>query len=71
MELNAKEIIKIILSRENVKQKDLAVMLSEKLGKKYTAGSLSQKINRGTISYNEVVEIANILGYEIKIEHKQ
>ena len=70
MKLIAREIIKIFLSRTGVKQKDLAVMLSECIGKKYTPGSLSQKINRGTITYNEVIEIADLLGYEIKFEQK-
>ena len=70
MILNAKEVIKILLSKEQVKQKDLAVLLTKKTGKKYTPGSLSQKIVRGTISYNEVVAIADILGYNINIEHK-
>lgn len=68
MKLNAKEIIRILLSRENVKQKDLAEILTLKSGKKYTPGSLSQKINRGTISFNEVALIADILGYQINFD---
>ncbi|MBO6257619.1 hypothetical protein J6N69_06245 [bacterium] len=68
MKLNAKEIIRILLSRENVKQKDLAEILTLKAGKKYTPGSLSQKINRGTISFNEVALIADILGYQINFD---
>ncbi len=70
MELKAKEIIKLLLSRQLVKQKDLADMLTKQTGKKYTAGSLSQKISRGTISYDEVALIINILGYKITIEQK-
>lgn len=70
MQLNAKEIIKIILNRENVKQKELAKILTDKTGKTYTPGSLSQKISRGTISYNEVSVITDILGYDIKIEKR-
>lgn len=68
MELDAKEIIKVLLNRENMKQKVLAEMLTDKTGKTYTQGSLSQKINRGTISYNEMLLIADILGYKINIE---
>ena len=68
MQLNSKEIIKIMLNRENIKQKELAQILSEKTNKKYTQGSLSQKISRGTISYNEVALIADILGYSINLE---
>ena len=71
MRLKAKEIIKILLSRGHVKQKDLANVLSERTGKKYTQGSLSQKISRGSVSYDEVALIADILGYEINFTEKQ
>jgi len=71
MKLNAKEVIKILLTREGIKQKDLAVTLTQKTGKKYTQGSLSQKIGRGTISYNEVVLIADLLGYDINVEKRK
>lgn len=65
MLLKANEILKILFSRESVRYKEIALNLSEKTGKKYTSGSLSQKINRGTISYNEVMLISDILGYDI------
>lgn len=71
MILVAKEIIKILLKRENIKQKELAEILTQKNNKKYTEGSLSQKIVRGTISYNEVVQIADILGYDVKFERRE
>ena len=70
MKLNAKEVIKILLSRTQTRQKDLAQILTEKTGKKYTAGSLAQKIARGTISYNEVVLIADMLGFDININQR-
>ena len=70
MDLKAKEIIKLLLSREQVKQKDLASTLTKMTGKKYTPGSLSQKISRGTISYDEVALIIDILGYKVNIEKK-
>ena len=45
-------------------------MLSEKAGKSYTPSGLSHKIGRGTISYDEVLLIADILGYEISVNRK-
>ena len=68
MELNAKELIKVLLTKENFKQKELASELSKRVGKYYSPSGLSQKIGRGTISYNEVLIILNILGYKINIE---
>ena len=68
MDLNAKELIKLLLIREHYKQKDLAVELTKRTGKSYSADGLSQKIRRGTISYNEVLIILDILGYKVNIE---
>ena len=70
MELNVKELIKVLLTRENFKQKDLAKELTQRTGKQYSPDGLSQKIRRGTISYNEVLVIADILGYKITVEKK-
>ena len=61
MRLKVREQVKALLSQEGVTQKDITVMLSDKLGKKYTQTSLAQKISRGSLSYNEVMTIAEIL----------
>ena len=68
MKLQAKELIKIFVSQRALTIKKLADLLTEKTGKKYTQGSLSHKINRGTISYNEVLLIAEILNYKLNYE---
>ncbi|MBP3847404.1 LLM class flavin-dependent oxidoreductase [bacterium] len=68
MKLKVKEQIKILLSQEGIKQKDHAAILSQKTGHFYSATNLSQKLGRGLLTYNEFVEIADILGYEIKLE---
>ena len=66
MKLKVREQIKVLLSQEGMKQKDLVILLSKKTGKKYTQTSFAQKLSRGSLSYNEVMEIAEILGYEVK-----
>ncbi len=68
--MKAKELVKVLLSEQKVQQKELAQMLSEKAGKSYTPSGLSHKIGRGTISYDEVLLIADILGYEISVNRK-
>jgi hypothetical protein len=68
MKLKVKEQIKVLLSQEGIKQKDLAAILSKKTGHFYSATNLSQKLGRGSLTYNEFLEIADILGYEIKLE---
>jgi len=67
MKLKVKEQVKVLLSQEGIKQKDLAAILSEKTGHFYSATNLSQKLGRGSLTYNEFVEIAEILGYEIQL----
>lgn len=66
MRLKVREQIKTLLSQENTTQKDLARRLSEKTNKKYTQTSLAQKLSRGSLTYNEVMTIAEILGYDVQ-----
>ena len=70
MKLNALELIKLLIAKEGITQKELTVILSEKTGKKYTQDGFSRKINRGTITYNEVVDIIDVLGYDFNLERK-
>ena len=71
MKLYAKEIIKLLIQKEELTQKALVKILTQETGKKYTPDGFSRKINRGTISYNEVVMIADILGYDINFERRE
>lgn len=70
MILSANEVVKLLLTREFLTQKKLTELLSEKSGRNYSPESFSRKLTSGTITYNEVAFIADILGYEIKIEPK-
>jgi len=70
MKLNAKELVKLILTKENLTQKELVEMLVEKTEKKYTQDGLSRKLTKGTITFNEVMTIIDILGYEIDLKQK-
>ena len=68
MNLKAREQIKSILAQEGLMMKDLAVELEKALNKQYTLNNLSKKLRNGTIPYNQVALIADILGYKIKFE---
>ena len=65
MNLLAREQIKSLLAQESVKLKDLAILMSEHTGKNCAPNVLSRKLSKGTLSYNEAVMIADLLGYEI------
>ncbi len=65
MKLLVKEQIKTLLAQEGLMLKELALMISEHTGKQCTPDSLSQKLRRGSLTYNETLMIAELLGYEI------
>lgn len=62
----AKEQIKILLAKEDMKMTKLAELLTEKLGKKMTLSNLSYKLTRGTLHFNEAEAIGEILGYKLE-----
>ena len=71
MKLNAKELVKLLLTKEAQTQKELVEILNKKTDKKYTQGGLSRKLSQGTITYNEVSNIIEVLGYDIELVKKQ
>lgn len=70
MKLLVREQIKTLLAQEGVLLKELAAMISEKTGKNCAPNVLSRKLTRGTMSYNEAILIAELLGYEISFNKK-
>lgn len=60
-----KQQIQIALIERNMKLTDLYDQLKEKYNKEYSLQNLSSKINRNTLKYSEVQEIADILQYDI------
>ena len=70
MKLLIKEQIKMLLLQEGLMLKELAELISKSTGKKCTPDSLSQKLRRGSLTYNETLMIADLLGYEIKFVKK-
>ena len=70
MKFSAKDLIKLLLSKEDMTQKNLTKLLTDKTGRNYTPDGLSRKLNRDTITFKEVALIVDLLGYEISIEKK-
>ena len=66
MRLKVKEQVKTLLSQEGITQKELVEKLNADGQNKYSATNLSQRLGRGSLTYNEVLRIAEILGYEIQ-----
>ncbi len=66
--MNSKEQVKIIMVKEGLNAKELAKLLAEKTGKRYTQQSVLHKISLSSFRFDEVKTIADMLGYKIKIE---
>lgn len=71
MENQVRKQIKLLLVQEDLKLKDLAILLGERLGKNYSYDGLSHRIGRKTLSYDEMLLIADILGYDINFVKRQ
>jgi len=68
--MTIREDIKILLFKEKSTLVDLARDLSLKFGKKMTANSISQKLSRNTMKFQEVKDILDCLGYDIDFKKR-
>lgn len=59
------DILKPLLSINQITVEELAEKMSKELNKKYTRSSLNGKFSRDTLSMKECIAIAKILGYRI------
>lgn len=64
--MSVKEQIKIALIKRNITLTQLHDKLKERYNKTDSLQNLSSKINRNTLKYSEVEEIANVLNYKIE-----
>ncbi len=67
--MTIKEDIKMLLAQKAMTMTHLAEILTEK-GCKSTVKTLSNKLARRTIKFEEVRKILDILGYEIEYKEK-
>ncbi|MBR1617500.1 hypothetical protein IJ670_05045 [bacterium] len=70
MKLKVNELIKLLIAKDCITQKKLTEILTEKTERKYTPDGFSRKILQGTMTFNEVAEIVDILGYELEVKKK-
>ena len=61
-----KDELKLYIVRTGLSMRKLADLLTQKTGKPVTVQNLSNKFSKETIRYKEILEIADVLGYEIK-----
>ncbi len=61
-----KNLIKGYIAQNNCSIKDLHQRLKEKFGRDDSVQNFTTKLNRQTLKYDEILQIADVLGYEIK-----
>ncbi len=63
---NAKDDIKILLLKNHMTMTKLAEEMTNYSAKKISQSGLSQKLTRGTLRYDELIIICEILGYDLE-----
>lgn len=63
--------LKKVLLDVNISLTELAQALGKRLNKSYSMQNLSNKLRNETITYREMLIIADILGYELKFVAKE
>lgn len=61
-----KNEIKALIVNSGMTMSDVIDGINKKYNKTESLSNLSNKLTRGTLKYREVLEIADIIGYEIK-----
>ncbi len=64
--MSVKEEVKTLLAKEATTMVELAKKMTELSGKKYTMKSISDKLARKTLKYEEFSLILKILGYSME-----
>lgn len=68
MKMLVRERVKMLLAQENMTMKELAFRMQEISGKTYSLQNLSHRLKRGSVTFNEVIMITDILGYDIEFK---
>lgn len=68
--MDVKKTINVLAANEGINASEIVRRLAAYTGKKLSVTSFLSRMNTGTIRYNEVDKIAEMLGYEIKFIKK-
>ena len=65
------QLVKYLLNREYMLQKDLSEKLNEKLGESTKPANFSAKLKREYLTFKDLKAICDILNYDLIIEKKK
>ena len=63
--MNIRNEIKAIMVREGMTMSEVVAKMAEQYGWSASVPNLSGKLRRGSLRYNEAVELADALGYDL------
>ena len=63
--MNVRNEIKAQITRTGMTMQEVVDLLRDRYGWSDSVSNLSAKLQRGSIRYREVLELADVLGYEI------
>ena len=66
--MGVKEDIKILPAKEAMTMTKLAQLMTEETGQRYTMKSISDKLARKTLRYEEFITILNIMDYKMELK---
>lgn len=69
-ELDVKEIVKTMLAMRSTSMQAISDKLKKEKKISLSQSGISKKLSTGTIRFNEIKAIAELLGYEILIREK-
>jgi len=65
------QLVKYLLNQEYMMQKDLSDKLNEITGKKTKPSAFSQKLKRQYLTFRDLKNICQIMGYDLSIEKRK
>lgn len=63
--MNIRNEIKAIMIREGMTMSEVVTKMADQYGWSASVPNLSGKLRRGSLRYNEAVELADALGYDL------
>ena len=68
--MNDFQLVKYLLNKEYMLQKDLSDKLNQITGKSTKPGNFSAKLKREYLTFKDLKNICDILGYDLTIEKR-
>ncbi len=69
--MNIRNEVKAYIAREGLTMGEVVNRLADKYGWSRSVANFSDKLKRNTLRYHEILELADILGYDIKWQKRK